>query len=32
MRAGEHYSIEWDDVDFETNKIRVSKTYNKEDL
>jgi hypothetical protein len=29
MRAGEHYSIEWDEVDFETNNISVSKTYKK---
>lgn len=30
MRAGELYAIEWDDVDFEANIIRVSKSYNKE--
>jgi integrase len=29
MRAGELYAIDWDDVDFETNIIRVSKSYNK---
>jgi integrase len=29
MRAGELYAIEWDDVDFESNNIRVSKSYNK---
>jgi len=29
MRAGELYATEWDDVDFETNIIRVSKSYNK---
>lgn len=29
MRAGELYAIEWDDVDFESNILRVSKSYNK---
>lgn len=29
MREGELYAIDWDDVDFETNIIRVSKSYNK---
>ena len=29
MRAGELYAIEWDDVDFESNILRVSKSYKK---
>ncbi len=29
MRAGELYAIDWDDVDFESNIVRVSKSYNK---
>ncbi|MBD66271.1 MAG: hypothetical protein CME62_13755 [Halobacteriovoraceae bacterium] len=29
MRNGELYALEWDDVDFENEFIRVSKSYNK---
>ncbi len=29
MRAGELYSLEWNDIDFENNIIRVSKSYDK---
>lgn len=29
MRNGELYALEWDDVDFENDLIRVSKSYNK---
>lgn len=29
MRTGELYALEWDDVDLESNIIRVSKSYNK---
>ncbi len=29
MRSGELYALEWDDVDFESNLIRLSKSYNK---
>jgi integrase len=29
MRSGELYALEWDDVDFEANLIRVSKSFNK---
>lgn len=29
MRNGELYALEWDDVDFENNLLRVTKSYNK---
>jgi len=29
MRSGELYALEWDDLDFENNLIRVSKSFNK---
>jgi integrase len=29
MRNGELYALEWDDVDFENDIVRVSKSYNK---
>lgn len=29
MRSGELYALEWDDVDFENNLLRVTKSYNK---
>ncbi len=29
MRNGELYALEWDDVDFENNIVRVSKSFNK---
>lgn len=29
MRSGELFALEWDDVDFENDLIRVSKSYNK---
>lgn len=29
MRTGELYTLEWSDVDFENNLMRVSKSYNK---
>jgi integrase len=29
MRSGELYALEWDDIDFESNLIRVSKSFNK---
>lgn len=29
MRSGELYALEWDDIDLESNLIRVSKSFNK---